>query len=105
MQRWQALDRQRRLLLRERETTRVNAVGDRMIGRAGRLERDPQVESILHNRKAQVGLRECRAEVLARAWPISSAGGEPVGSTLECEQIDAYGVPSVQRERLASGSA
>lgn len=56
VQRWQALDRQRRLLLRDRETTRANAVGDRMIGMAKRLERDPQVESILRNHRAQLGL-------------------------------------------------
>jgi Ti-type conjugative transfer relaxase TraA len=58
VQRWQALDRQRRLLLRDREMTRANAVGDRMIGMAKRLERDPQVESILRNRQAQFGLPE-----------------------------------------------
>lgn len=58
VQRWQAMDRQRRLLLRDRETTRANAVSDRMIGMAKRLERDPQVESILRNRRAQLGLPE-----------------------------------------------
>ncbi|MBO9621532.1 MAG: Ti-type conjugative transfer relaxase TraA [Sphingomonas sp.] len=58
VQRWQALDRQRRLLLRDGETTRANAMGDRMIGMAKRLERDPQVESILRNRRAQLGLPE-----------------------------------------------
>ena len=58
VQRWQALDRQRRMLLREREDTRANAVGDRMIGMAKSLERDPQVESILRKRKAQLGLPE-----------------------------------------------
>ncbi|MGH6613409.1 Ti-type conjugative transfer relaxase TraA [Sphingomonas sp.] len=58
VQRWQALERQRRLLLRDHETTRANAVGDRMISMAKSLERDPQVESILRNRKAQLGLPE-----------------------------------------------
>ncbi|OAN59942.1 Ti-type conjugative transfer relaxase TraA [Sphingomonas sp. TDK1] len=58
VQRWQALDRQRRLLLRNQETTDANRVGDRMIGMAKSLERDPQVESILRNRKAQLGLPE-----------------------------------------------
>ena len=58
VQRWQALERQRRLLLRDHETTRANAVGDRMLGMAKSLERDPQVESILRNRKAQLGLPE-----------------------------------------------
>ena len=56
VQRWQALERQRRLLLRDREDTRANAVGDRMVGMAKGLERDPQVESILRNRKSQLGL-------------------------------------------------
>lgn len=58
VRRWQALERQRRLLLRDQETRRANAVGDRMIGMAKSLERDPQVESILRNRKAQLGLPE-----------------------------------------------
>jgi Ti-type conjugative transfer relaxase TraA len=58
VQRWQALDRQRRLLLRDHETTRANAAGDGMIGLAKSLERDPQVESILRNRRAQLGLPE-----------------------------------------------
>lgn len=58
VQRWQALERQRRLLLRDHETTAANKVGDRMIGMAKSLERDPQVESILRNRKAQLGLPE-----------------------------------------------
>ena len=56
VQRWQALERQRRLLLRDHETTRANQLGDRMIGMAKGLERDPQVESILRNRKVQLGL-------------------------------------------------
>ncbi|WP_404712179.1 Ti-type conjugative transfer relaxase TraA [Sphingomonas sp. MMS24-J13] len=58
VRRWQALERQRRLLLRDQETRRANAVGGRMIGMAKSLERDPQVESILRNRKAQLGLPE-----------------------------------------------
>ncbi len=56
VQRWQGLERQRRLLLRDHEDTRANKVADRMIGMAKQLERDPQVESILRNRKAELGL-------------------------------------------------
>jgi hypothetical protein len=58
VQRWQTLERQRRLLLRDREDSRANAVGKRMLGMAKGLERDPQVESILRGRKAQLGLPE-----------------------------------------------
>ncbi|WP_034159976.1 Ti-type conjugative transfer relaxase TraA [Sphingomonas sp. ERG5] len=58
VQRWQALDRQRRMLLRDHEDNRANAVGNRMLGMAKSLERDPQVESLLRNRKAQLGLPE-----------------------------------------------
>lgn len=36
--------------------TPTSKVADRMIGMAKGLERDPQVESILRNRKAQLGL-------------------------------------------------
>ncbi len=58
VQRWQALDRERRTLLRDYEGTRANAVGDRMLGMAKSLERDPQVDSLLRNRKAQLGVPE-----------------------------------------------
>ena len=56
VQRWQSLERQRRLLLRDHETTRAGKIADRMIGMARGLERDPQVESILRNRRVQLGL-------------------------------------------------
>lgn len=56
VQRRQALDRQHRMLLRDREDTRANTIGDRMSGMAKSLERDPQVESILRNRRVQLGL-------------------------------------------------
>ncbi len=56
VQRWQALDRQRRLLTRDYETGHAGKVADTMVGMAKSLERDPQVESILRNRKAQLGL-------------------------------------------------
>ncbi len=56
VQRWQGLERQRRLLLRDHEETRANRIADRMMGMAKGLERDPQVESILRNRKVQLGL-------------------------------------------------
>ncbi len=56
VQRWQALDRQRRLLVRDREDSRAARVANTMIGLAKRLERDPQVESILRNRRQALGL-------------------------------------------------
>lgn len=55
VQRWQALDRQRRSLLSIQETSKANRVADRMIGMAKSLERDPQVESILRQRKLTLG--------------------------------------------------
>jgi len=56
VQRWQALDRQRRLLIREQETGKAARVADSMIGMAKSLDRDPQVESILRNRRQVLGL-------------------------------------------------
>src|SRR5258706_11567470 len=56
VQRWQALDRQRRLLMREGETGRAARIADSMTGMAKGLERDPQVESILRNRRQALGL-------------------------------------------------
>ncbi|WP_420139877.1 Ti-type conjugative transfer relaxase TraA [Sphingomonas sp.] len=60
VQRWQGLERQRRLLMRDHEDGRAGAVADRMIGMAKGLERDPQVESILRTRKAELNLPEMR---------------------------------------------
>ena len=56
VRRWQALDRQRRSLLRDHETSRAGKVSDTMIGMAKSLERDPQMESILRNRRAEFRL-------------------------------------------------
>jgi hypothetical protein len=55
VRRWHALDRQRRSLLAVQETSRANRVADRMIGMVKSLERDPQVESILRQRKLTLG--------------------------------------------------
>ena len=56
VQRWQALERQRRMHLRDHEESQAGRVSDRMLGMAKRLERDPQVESLLRIRKAELGL-------------------------------------------------
>ncbi|PSJ43338.1 Ti-type conjugative transfer relaxase TraA [Allosphingosinicella deserti] len=56
VQRWQALDRQRRLLLRNHEDTRADRVAGRMLDMAKSLDRDPQVESLLRNRKQALGI-------------------------------------------------
>ncbi len=42
--------------MRDHEETRANRVADQMMGMAKGVERDPQVESILRNRKVQLGL-------------------------------------------------
>ncbi|WP_426256040.1 Ti-type conjugative transfer relaxase TraA [Sphingomonas sp. DC2300-3] len=67
--RWQALERQRRLLLEDHETTRAGKVADRMLGLAKGLERDPQVESLLRSRRIELGLK-------AEAGPSIAAGLE-----------------------------
>ena len=56
VQRWQALERQRRALKIYHEDTKIRAIENTMLGIAKSLERDPQVESILRNRKVQLGL-------------------------------------------------
>ena len=55
VQRWKALYRERCSLLEYHETSSANRVADRMIGMAKALERDPQVESILRQRKLTLG--------------------------------------------------
>ena len=67
VRRWRALERQRRYLLDRHETTRANTLGDRMIGMAKGLERDPQVESLLRNRRVQLGLPAHSVESVGRA--------------------------------------
>lgn len=56
VQRWQALERRRRLLLRDHETGKAGRIADSMIGMAKSLERDPQVESLLRNARHRLGL-------------------------------------------------
>lgn len=56
VQRWQALEKQRRMLMRDHEYTKVRKVSQTMLGMAKSLERDPQVESLLRVRKGELGL-------------------------------------------------
>ena len=56
VQRWQGLEGQRRALKIYHEDTKIRAVENTMLGMAKSLERDPQVESILRNRKVELGL-------------------------------------------------
>jgi hypothetical protein len=79
VQRWQTLDRQRRLFLRDREDSRANAVGKRMLGMAKGLERDPQVESILRHRKAQLGLPDISGKSVGRSLAELVARGRSRG--------------------------
>ena len=53
---WQALERQRRQLLRDFEDNKADKVARTMVGLAKSLERDPQVESLLRIRKGELGL-------------------------------------------------
>lgn len=56
VQRWQGLERQRTALHREGDMTGARQVRDRMGAMAKSLERDPQVESLLRGRRAELGL-------------------------------------------------
>jgi len=53
---WQALERQRKLLLGDYEDAKADKIAQTMIGMAKSLERDPQVESLLRIRKGELGL-------------------------------------------------
>ncbi|WP_019831087.1 Ti-type conjugative transfer relaxase TraA [Sphingomonas sp. PR090111-T3T-6A] len=67
VQRWQGLERQRRLLLRDHEDSRADRVAQTMAGMAKGLERDPQVESILRSRRSQLGLPEIPGRSVAES--------------------------------------
>lgn len=56
VQRWQALERQRRSLLLRYEPSRAGRVAHTMAGMAKSLERDPQLESLLRQRKVELGI-------------------------------------------------
>lgn len=86
VQRWQGLERQHRLLLRDHEDARANSVGDRMIGIAQGLERDPQVESILRNRKAQLGLRDGPSRSFGQDLMDFVAGGRNKSRGIEIQK-------------------
>ncbi len=66
VQRWQALERQRRALKVYHEDTKVRATESTMLGMAKSLERDPQVESILRDRKVELGLGATRGASVGR---------------------------------------
>lgn len=82
VQRWQALERQRRLLQRNHETTAMNRVGDRMMAMAKSLERDPQVESILRNRRVQLGLPETGRRSIGRDLADLAGRGRSRGPSI-----------------------
>ncbi|WP_299015115.1 Ti-type conjugative transfer relaxase TraA [uncultured Caulobacter sp.] len=56
VQRWQGLERQRTALYREGDMTGASQARDRMGAMAKSLQRDPQVESLLRGRRAELGL-------------------------------------------------
>ncbi|UAL11687.1 Ti-type conjugative transfer relaxase TraA [Caulobacter segnis] len=56
VQRWQGLERQRTVLHREGDMTGARQVKESMGAMAKNLERDPQVESLLRGRRAELGL-------------------------------------------------
>jgi hypothetical protein len=66
VQRWQALERQRRALKVYHEDTEVRVTENTMLGMARSLERDPQVESILRNRKVELGIGATRGVSVGR---------------------------------------
>jgi len=57
VERWQGLERRRSALHREGDMTGARQVKERMGAMAKSLERDPQVESLLRGRRAELGLR------------------------------------------------
>lgn len=56
VERWQGLERQRSALHRAGDMTEAGQVKDRMGAMAKSLERDPQVDSLLRGRRAELGL-------------------------------------------------
>ena len=66
VRRWQALEHQRRLLLRDREDNRAGKVAESMTDMAKALHRDPQLESLLRNRKHELGIAAIPREGIAR---------------------------------------
>jgi hypothetical protein len=54
---WRALERERSRFMRSGDQTGLEAVQRRMSAVARYLERDPQMESVLRNRRAELGLQ------------------------------------------------
>lgn len=72
VQRWQALDRQRRQLLAGYEDNKANKVADKMMGLSKQFERCPQLESILRSRKADLGI----------SWSIGKSVGQQLADVI-----------------------
>jgi len=79
VRRWQALDQQRRSLLLDHETSRARRVADTMIGMAKSLERDPQMESILRNRRAELKLPDMPERSLGQSLAAMVGRGRERG--------------------------
>jgi hypothetical protein len=62
---WQTLDRERTRLMRGADQSRLDGVQARMGALALALERDPQMESALRSRRAELGLQHTPGRSLA----------------------------------------
>jgi len=67
---WQRLHRQREVSMQAGNYDRTKSITERMGGMAKSLERDPQVDSLLRNRKIELGLHASRTSVdrISRHW-------------------------------------
>jgi hypothetical protein len=62
---WQSLERQRLRLEWSDEWPRAQGIRESMGAMAAGLKRDPQLESILRNRRSELGLHVSRGQSLA----------------------------------------
>ncbi len=65
VERWQSLDRQRAKFERGGNWSSEQGIRNRMAGMAKSLERDPQMESVLRNRKIELGLQRTTGSSIA----------------------------------------
>jgi hypothetical protein len=98
VQRWQALERQRRMLLRDHEDTRAAVVGDRML--AGRKVSNATLRwsrfcAIIGRNSA---CRRCRGAALGKVWRTGLAEVGVGGSELGCREVCF--APSVSRHEV-----
>jgi hypothetical protein len=98
VERWQKLDHTSQRQYQAADMSGYKATRSAMGDMAKSLERDPQLESILANRKKDLGIAFESGRRLARSWPSPTAS-----TSAEASEFDPSDLPPVLRHSTMTG--